>query len=118
MVASPWSKIHVFPYSERQGTRAALFTETVELRERKARALRIRELSDERLSLTIQKQLGSVKKVLILKQGGLSRDYFNIDLQSVTELRAGQEVTAEVIAIQNREGREPLLIAKSLGVLS
>lgn len=116
LAASPWSKIHVFPYSERQGTRAALMTETVELRERKIRAQRLREMSDERLSSLIKRQLGQTKKVLVLKQGGLSRDYFNVELQSEVELRAGQEVLAEVIAIQNREGREPLLIAKNLGV--
>ena len=123
LVASPWSKIHVFPYSERQGTRAALMPEKVEMRERKARARRLRELSDERLAIATQKQLGSVKKVLILKNAahgaiGLSRDYFSIDLQSLTALKGGEEVSAEVIAIRNREGREPLLIAKNLGVLT
>ncbi len=123
LVTSPWSKIHVFPYSERQGTRAALMTEKVELRERKARARRLRELSDERLGLTFQRQLGTVKKVLILKNAahgamGLSRDYFSTDVQSSHELKGGEEVTAEIVAIRNREGREPLLIAKALGVLS
>ncbi len=118
LTASPWNKIHVFPYSERQGTRAALFGEKVEIRERKARAQRLRELSDERLSSSIQNQLGKIKKVLVLKQGGLSRDYFNVEITSQAELKVGSEVSAEVIAVQRRAGRESLILAKNLGLLS
>ena len=130
LVASPWSKIHVFPYSERQGTKAALISEKVDLRERKMRARRLRELSDERLSRCAHKQLGTIKKVLLLRGAthgaqGLSRDYFSVDFslnsseQGASELNAlaGQEVRAEIMAIRNREGREPQLLAKNLGVL-
>lgn len=135
LITSPWNKIHVFPYSERQGTRAALLAEKVEVRERKLRARRLRELSDERFKQTIQRQLGSKKKVLILKNAahgavGLSRDYFSVDFASYSvdpavspaanrfELNGGDEVLAQIIAIRNREGREPLLIAKVLGATS
>ncbi len=119
---SPWSKIHVFPYSERQGTRAALMTEKVELRERKQRAVRLRELSDERLSHLTKSQLGSIKKVLILNKPargaiGLSRDYFSVDLEVDSEFY-GKEISAEIIAIQNRAGREPLLIGQNRGLLT
>jgi threonylcarbamoyladenosine tRNA methylthiotransferase MtaB len=122
LCASPWSKIHVFPYSERQGTRAALMTEKVEVRERKQRAVRLRELSDERLAALTRNQLGTLKKVLILNKPargaiGLSRDYFSVDLVNENHL-FGQEISAEIIAIQNRPGREPLLIGKNIGVLS
>ncbi len=122
LAAAPWSKIHVFPYSERQGTRAALMTEKVEVRERKQRAARLRELSEERLASITQLQLGTKKKVLILNKPargaiGLSRDYFSVDLIH-SKPEGGTEVSAEIIAIQNRTGREPLLIAKNLGMLT
>ena len=125
LAASPWNKIHVFPYSERQGTRAALMSEKIEVRERKLRARRLRELSDERFNLSIQKQLGTTKNVLILKNAargamGLSRDYFSIDLsgESGESLKPGDEVRTEMIAVRNREGREPLLMAKICGAQS
>jgi len=124
--ASPWNKIHVFPYSERQGTRAALMAEKVEGRERKIRARRLRELSGDRLAATAQKQLGSIKKVLILKNAahggtmGLSRDYFSVDIQNQDgiSIQGGEEVLAQVHAVGNREGNDPILIAKYLGALT
>ena len=124
LVTSPWSKIHVFPYSERQGTRAALMAEKVEVRERKQRALRLRELSDERLASVSRLQLHSFKKVLILNKPargaiGLSRDYFSVDFaDSQHSALAGTEVSAQIIAVQNRPGREPLLIAKNQGAIA
>ena len=84
--STPWTRIHVFPYSERPGTRAAKFEETVRPEERSRRSARLREMSLERQNAWAQKQIGTTKNVLALKpkrkEGNsvptLSRDYWNI----------------------------------------
>lgn len=100
----PWSKIHVFPYSERQGTRAAVMDVSVPKEERARRASRLRELSLNRYSLLAQEQVGKTKKVLVLKgvaKGGqgLSEDYWPVDImgaESFLEAWAGQEIPVRI----------------------
>lgn len=62
---SPWTKVHVFPYSERPMTKAIGLSESVPLQERKRRAKLIREISFRRMREEAQKQIG--KKVEGLK---------------------------------------------------
>ncbi|RME17343.1 MAG: tRNA (N(6)-L-threonylcarbamoyladenosine(37)-C(2))-methylthiotransferase MtaB [Bdellovibrio sp.] len=77
----PWTRIHVFPYSERPGTFATRFQDKVDLPEIRQRAFELRELSAWRLQQEAQKQLGKVKKILVLNNKvGLSRDYWNCQL--------------------------------------
>lgn len=84
LVKTPWTKIHVFPYSERPGTRAAKLESSVRREIRVKRADRLRELSLMRCNQQAKEQLGSVKKVLLLKskegkdQQSLSRDYWPV----------------------------------------
>jgi len=80
----PWTKIHVFPYSERPGTKAAMYSSQVPLVERKHRSQKLRELSLVRYQQELQKQVGLIKRVLPLDKNsselvwGLSRDYWNV----------------------------------------
>lgn len=81
----PWTKIHVFPYSERQGTRAATLPQ-LPMSKRKERAQRLRELSLHRQQMEALKHVGTFKKVLVLNKWnvnnqGLSRDYWNVNIQ-------------------------------------
>ena len=90
----PWTKIHVFPYSERAGTRAVSYSETVHVHERSLRADRLRELSHQRYEERAKAQIGDVKEALILKNRkamlhntstesevlALSHDYWNLVL--------------------------------------
>jgi threonylcarbamoyladenosine tRNA methylthiotransferase MtaB len=99
----PWTKIHVFPYSERQGTRAATLTETVRWEERLRRASRLRELSLHRYESRAQAQIGKVKRALVLKnqaRGGqaLSHDYWPVQITGLESFAhwAGQEVQVKV----------------------
>ncbi len=62
----PWTKIHVFPYSERPGTRAAQITTAVPQGIIRERALRLRQLSSDRYKTMLINQVGSVKEVLVL----------------------------------------------------
>lgn len=92
---APWTRIHVFPYSERQGTRATTLTSTVPWSERKKRAQILRELSRERYDQRALEQLGQEKSVLFLKGKnqlqGLSEDYWDIVLpQEISDVRPGQ----------------------------
>tara|TARA_B110001454_G_scaffold219192_1_gene251219 strand:- start:103923 stop:105263 length:1341 start_codon:yes stop_codon:yes gene_type:complete len=100
--STPWTRIHVFPYSERKGTKAAVMETSVPHSVRKQRAEEMRTLSNQRLREQAEKQKGLVKKTLVLKKGQtLSRDYWNIKLPSVDPVMAagwaGQEVDVRII---------------------
>lgn len=104
LASLPWTKLHVFPYSERQGTRAAALDVSVYPHVRAERAARLRELSLQRYEAEAQKQVGTVKKALILKNAakggqGLSHDYWPVDIagaDSFTDHWAGQEIEVRI----------------------
>lgn len=80
---SPWSRLHVFPYSERQGTKAAIMSDSVYPHVRKARAQRLRTLSALRYNESAENQIGKSKQVIVLKgeesrDRVLSMDYWNV----------------------------------------
>lgn len=120
----PWTKIHVFPYSERQGTRAVTYPETVPLQERQRRAARLRELSLHRFESLGKAQVGEQKKVLVLKnaaKGGqsLSRDYWPVQILGSEEIIsnwAGQEVDVKIVKYDhsNKNRMEGHLIGELL----
>jgi len=60
----PVSYLHVFTYSEREGTPAATMPNPVPYRVRKARTHRLRSLSEQKRYCFYQSELGSVRKVL------------------------------------------------------
>lgn len=62
----PWTRIHVFPYSDRPGTKANDFESKVAGNIKKERARRLRELSSERFRKAALTQVGSTKKAILL----------------------------------------------------
>jgi threonylcarbamoyladenosine tRNA methylthiotransferase MtaB len=83
----PWTRLHVFPYSERPGTKATLLPDSIPPHVRTLRAQRLRELSSDRFRNEAHAQVGSNKQVLFLNQEakgttpfvqGLSRDYWPV----------------------------------------
>ncbi len=104
-----WTKIHVFPYSERQGTFATRLTDIVSEQEKNRRAEVLRQLSLERYELMAKKQIGTTKEVLVLKnaaKGGhcLSRDYWPVEIlgdTSILQNWQGQLVQVKVVGYQN-----------------
>ena len=97
----PWTKCHVFPYSERPGTKAAAFETKQPPNAIAKRGLRLRELSRDRYTEQALNQLGQIKKTLILKQPsqgaiGLSRDYWPIQVE-VPEAAKGFERNVEIV---------------------
>lgn len=102
---TPWTRIHVFPYSERKGTKAAAMDVSVLQDVRKHRAEEMRALSNTRLQAEAKKQIGEIKKTLVLKKGQtLSRDYWNIKLPAVDAVMmsgwVGQEIDVRITGIE------------------
>lgn len=120
----PWTKLHVFPYSERQGTRAAAMAETVYPHVRAERAARLRDLSLQRYESQARQQVGTTKKVLVLKNAakggqGLSHDYWPVDIQGAEGFLdhwAGQEIDVRVTSYDhsNKQHMEGHLIGEVL----
>lgn len=63
--AYPFSNLHVFPYSERPGTPAAAFADTVPEPERKRRAAELLRLKDQKRALFAQSFVGHTVEVLV-----------------------------------------------------
>jgi threonylcarbamoyladenosine tRNA methylthiotransferase MtaB len=98
---TPWTRIHVFPYSERPGTKAAAYDGSVSRETRVLRSQRLRELSLARFETMARAQIGLKKKALILKAPGkgaegLTRDYWPVQLEETAGLTPGSEVDIEI----------------------
>ena len=96
----PWTRLHVFPYSERPGTKAIAYEGVVPRETRALRSARLRTLSSERFEKAALSQNGLIKKVLVLKDRdtggeGLSRDYWPVKLNEFTG-QAGHEINVEI----------------------
>lgn len=78
----PWTRLHVFPYSERPGTVAARRTDGVERKAIVKRAEMLRDLSSERLASSAAQQVGLKKLGLGLKSGKLlTRDFWHVEIE-------------------------------------
>ncbi|HEY9685498.1 MAG TPA: tRNA (N(6)-L-threonylcarbamoyladenosine(37)-C(2))-methylthiotransferase MtaB [Coleofasciculaceae cyanobacterium] len=75
---------HVFSYSKRKGTPAASFPEQVPEREKKARAARLRSLSEEKNLAYRQRFLGKTLEVIVEQdcRSGMSENYIKIQLDA------------------------------------
>ncbi len=96
----PWTRIHVFPYSERSGTSATRMNDNVLRHVKVERSRRLRALSTERLQKKAYDQVGTRKKALVLKgQRGsraLSRDYWDIQLLAGNHPEINTEVDLKI----------------------
>lgn len=111
----PWTRIHVFPYSERPGTKAALLDRPVDLATRRLRSQVLREVSSQRMAIEARRQIGLDKSALILKLksngsssrvDGLADDYWPLrivdtagaefDADLASRLRLKREVKVKV----------------------
>ena len=99
---TPWTRIHVFPYSERPGTKAAAYDGSVPREMRSLRSQRLRELSLARFETSAREQIGLKKKALVLKSPGkgaegLTRDYWPVHIENLEGVAPGSEVDIEII---------------------
>lgn len=108
----PWTRIHVFPYSQRPGTYAVRLPDPVSQHQIARRSLELRELSHARHIVQAEKQIGTLKHGLVLKGGktALSRDYWTIQLPQ--ELPVGTEVSVRVQGLTIPNPNEINLVAE------
>ncbi len=81
---TPWTRLHVFPYSERSGTRAEVLPQ-IPNHIRKERAARLRDLSLHRFQSEGLKQVGTIQSALILNKSskntdGLTNHYWPVQI--------------------------------------
>jgi len=105
--ALPWTRLHVFPYSTRPGTKASRMAGHMERSEIKARSKMLNSLSRERYLQAAIAQMRTQKLVLGIRSSnhsnlaklqtirGISRDYWNIQLTAPMEI--GSEAAVKVI---------------------
>jgi threonylcarbamoyladenosine tRNA methylthiotransferase MtaB len=106
----PAGYLHVFPYSRRSGTPAAEFADQVADKVKKERALRLRQLSDEKRRCLYESHAGAIMPVLVenrrhKKTGllrGISRNYIPVLFEGPDSL-AGREVPVRIISTKTGE---------------
>ncbi len=101
----PWSRIHVFPYSERNGTRATEIKGSVPWEERKRRAKILRELSHQRYDRLAVDEVGVSKRVMVIKKKKdviqtLSDDYWDVLVSDNKVLNKGELAEVKVTGYQ------------------
>lgn len=106
----PWSRLHVFPYSERPGTKAIALENPVPRDQRALRASRLRELSSARFSALAARQVGLAKEALVLRAQGsggetLTRDYWPVKLEDQNGGELSAELRHELARLTGREIR-------------
>ena len=106
----PLSYLHVFSYSARKGTPAADFEGHVPEREKKARAQRLRQLSDAKSRAYRERFLGQSLEVIVEEGGlqGMSDNYIKVRLEpNGVALQANDRVSAEIrhVAADHTVGR-------------
>jgi threonylcarbamoyladenosine tRNA methylthiotransferase MtaB len=101
-----WTRIHVFPYSERPGTKAVQLNDSVPNHVRQSRAAFVRQLSSSRYREQALLALGETRLGLILKSvknsgrvgtqvQAITRDYWTVRLNG-SGLQAGFEVPIQL----------------------
>lgn len=100
LARSSWTRIHVFPYSERPGTKALALEGSVPQATRNRRAALVRELSSQRHRERAESNIGSHKQGLVLSETSklITRDYWPVRLMGdVAPLKPGSEVKVKMI---------------------
>lgn len=104
--AAGFARMHVFPYSERAGTKAAEMPGSVPKHLREARARALIAVGRELEEAALQGRVGQVERVLIEEvdaQGvgvGYSSGYLRVHVPGA---RAGEIVRAKILGVENHE---------------
>lgn len=109
----PWTRLHVFPYSERPGTKALKLEGSVPVPVRARRAALLRTLSATRFRQRAEAEVGKTKHGLYLAKSTepssfvqlLSRDYWPVRVAtgSPRALAAGDEVAIRITGYRQPE---------------
>lgn len=97
------TQLHVFPYSERPGTRALSIPYVVSERDKKLRSKRLLQLSDEKTHAFYAKHMGQEAEVLFEKANrgramhGFTRNYIRVELPAAL---AKEEFDNQLITVK------------------
>ena len=107
--------LHVFPYSEREGTPAARIPNQVPVPDRKARAARLRELGEAQVEKLMRSSVGKTSDLLIEKGGtGRSENFLSVQVPESFEI--GSVVTAKMTGVANQKMTSELVSSSIKGV--
>lgn len=114
----PISQLHVFPYSERQGTKALEIKESVPVEERKRRAKMFQILSNKKLRAFYQEYLGETLEVLFEgyndhgKMYGFTKNYIKVEIPYNVNL-SNQLTMVKLLQINDKGHIDAELINKN-----
>ena len=95
--------LHVFPYSEREGTPAARMPQ-VDVPLRKERAARLREAGDANLARFLNGQIGTEQDIVIEKgHMGRTAQFAEVTIKDVAELQSGDVARVHLTASDGRK---------------
>lgn len=95
--------LHVFPYSERDGTPAARMPQ-VDVPIRKERAARLREAGDANLARFLNSQIGTRQEIVVEKgQTGRTAQFAEVTIKGGTDLRSGDVARVHLTASDGRK---------------
>ena len=123
----PWNRLHVFPYSEREGTAATRLDGEVDPAVRKERVRTLMALSSERGLRHAEALITSGQPLDVLMEGpwrdregwftGISRNYHRVAIPLQDDLRPNTEISVIVDhATMNRTSGDVILLGKPLRV--
>lgn len=111
------TQLHVFPYSERPGTRALSIPYVVSERDKKLRSKRLLQLSDEKTHAFYAKHVGQEAEVLFEKANrgramhGFTRNYIRVELPAAL---AKEEFDNQLITVKLGDFNHDRLALKAM----
>ncbi|MCA9786850.1 MAG: tRNA (N(6)-L-threonylcarbamoyladenosine(37)-C(2))-methylthiotransferase MtaB, partial [Candidatus Cloacimonetes bacterium] len=105
----PFSRLHVFPYSERRGTRAVHFAGAVAPSERKRRCRELIALGEQKMQAFNDRHVGQTARVLVESRVISGFSYGYTDNYIRVELPACPERTGEILAVRLEAGDDAVM---------
>jgi len=90
--------LHVFPYSAREGTRAADMPEQVSAQDKKSRTDKLRKLGERLRRGFISGQIGTIRSVLVESKGvGYTDNYIKVKINAPENAIVNTEISTDMI---------------------
>jgi len=98
----PFSYLHIFPYSQRPGTKAATFAKQVAGSIKKERVAILREMGTIKKQDFIRKNIGRILDIVVEERGcdgliGTTGNYIKVILEDSSDAEAGMLVNAHIL---------------------
>lgn len=98
----PFSYLHIFPYSQRPGTKAATFAKQVAGSIKKERVAILREIGTIKKQDFIRKNIGRILDIVVEERGcdgliGTTGNYIKVILEDSSDAEAGMLVNAHIL---------------------